>query len=205
MQLAVVQGRATTTVRHCSLASAKLLICQPLGAERQPSGDPVLAVDKLGAGAGDKVVLTSDGYGLRTILNNAVQDYNEKLKSNALLMNRREELREFGFGRYMESEMQILIDYDKKNKDMQKQIADMQLALDRLRSPQDHSTAIQRLQSDNDWLKERMVSLEKESATQIERAHSIISELTTQLSDQRKLLESFRPTEEQGRKRFRKK
>ncbi len=70
MQLAVVQGRATTTVRHCSLASVKLLICQPLGNEGQPSGDPVLVVDKLGAGAGDKVLLTCDGFGLRGILNN---------------------------------------------------------------------------------------------------------------------------------------
>ena len=70
MQLAVVQGRATTTVRHCSLASVKLLICQPLGGDRQPSGDPVLAIDKLGAGAGDEVLLTSDGLGLRELLNN---------------------------------------------------------------------------------------------------------------------------------------
>ena len=71
MQLAVVQGRATTTVRHCSLASAKLLICQPLGNESQPSGDPVLAIDQLGAGAGDKVLLTSDGWGLRQMLNSS--------------------------------------------------------------------------------------------------------------------------------------
>lgn len=68
MQLAIVQGRATSTIRHRSLESAKLLICQPLGNEGQTVGDPVLAVDQLGAGAGDKVVLTSDGAGLRALL-----------------------------------------------------------------------------------------------------------------------------------------
>lgn len=69
MQLALVEGRATSTVRHASLAGVKLLICQPLGNQMQASGDPVLAVDKLGAGAGDRVLLTSDGQGLRALLN----------------------------------------------------------------------------------------------------------------------------------------
>lgn len=68
MQLAIVQGRATATVKHSSLQGAKLLVCQFLGADRKPSGDPVLAVDKLGAGAGDRVILTSDGLGLRELL-----------------------------------------------------------------------------------------------------------------------------------------
>ena len=68
MQLALVQGRATSTVKHPSLAGWKLLICQLLGNESQPVGDPVLAVDRLGAGAGDRVILTSDGQGLRELL-----------------------------------------------------------------------------------------------------------------------------------------
>jgi microcompartment protein CcmK/EutM len=33
-------------------------------------GDPVLAVDSLGAGAGTRVILTSDGLGLRELLGN---------------------------------------------------------------------------------------------------------------------------------------
>ena len=68
MQLAVVEGRATSTVKHKSLAAARLLVCQPLGVEGKPNGDPVLAVDKLGAGAGDKVLLSSDGIGLREMV-----------------------------------------------------------------------------------------------------------------------------------------
>ena len=68
MQLALVKGRATSTVKHRSLAGRKLLVCQLLGNEGQPAGDPVLAVDNLGAGAGDRVILTSDGLGLRELL-----------------------------------------------------------------------------------------------------------------------------------------
>ena len=68
MQLAIVQGRATSTVKHRSLSNVKLLICALLDTAGKPSGDPVLAVDKLGAGVGDKVILTSDGLGLRDLL-----------------------------------------------------------------------------------------------------------------------------------------
>lgn len=68
MQLAIVQGRVTSTVKHRSLAGVRLLICQLLGVDGKPSGDPVLAVDKIGAGAGDRVIITSDGLGLRELL-----------------------------------------------------------------------------------------------------------------------------------------
>jgi len=69
MQLALVTGRATSTVRHASLAGRKLLVCSMLDVNRKPTGDPVLAVDRLGAGRGDTVILTSDGLGLRELLN----------------------------------------------------------------------------------------------------------------------------------------
>lgn len=68
MQIAIVKGRATSTVKHPSLARQKLLICQPVGVNGQPSSDPVLAVDAQGAGKGDRVMLTSDGLGLREML-----------------------------------------------------------------------------------------------------------------------------------------
>lgn len=68
MQLAIVLGRATSTVKHRSLAGVKLLVCQPLDIAQKPSGDPVLVVDKLGAGGGDIVMISSDGLGLREIL-----------------------------------------------------------------------------------------------------------------------------------------
>jgi Fe-S-cluster containining protein len=144
--------------------------------------------------------ISSDEAAFRRLLDSAIQDYNEKLSANALLMNRRNHLRELGFGNYMEDEWQLLIDYNKKNSDMNMQIQDLQQVVERLRAPQDYTAIIQRFQGDNDWLKDRVVNLEKELAQQRERAHSIISELTTQLSDQRKLIESLRQSDKQVRK-----
>ena len=68
MQHALVHGRATSTVKHESLAGRKLLICSMLNSQDKPSGDPVLVLDALGAGAGDRVIVTSDGDGLRELL-----------------------------------------------------------------------------------------------------------------------------------------
>jgi ethanolamine utilization protein EutN len=48
----------------------KLLVVQPLAADmRSADGDPVIAVDALGAGQGEMVILTSDGKGTRALLN----------------------------------------------------------------------------------------------------------------------------------------
>lgn len=69
MQLALVQGRATATVKHASLQKQRLLIVVPLGSDRKPAGDPVIAVDQLGAGNNDTVIISSDGLGLRQVLN----------------------------------------------------------------------------------------------------------------------------------------
>ena len=61
MQFAFVVGHATATVKHPSLTGWRLLLVQPLTTDDKPDGEPLLAIDKLGAGAGDRVVLVSDG------------------------------------------------------------------------------------------------------------------------------------------------
>ena len=68
MQLATVVGRATATVRHPTLAGWKLLLVQPLDVQGGPDGDPQLAIDNLGSGSGDKVILTSDGSAVREVV-----------------------------------------------------------------------------------------------------------------------------------------
>lgn len=69
MQLALVVGTATATVKHASLEGCKLLVVQPVLADgRSPDGDPQLAVDRLGAGLGERVIITSDGKGAREML-----------------------------------------------------------------------------------------------------------------------------------------
>ena len=69
MQLARIIGTATATIKHPSLVGARLLVVQPLMADRRsPDGDPQIAIDTVAAGIGDTVVITSDGRLLREIL-----------------------------------------------------------------------------------------------------------------------------------------
>jgi ethanolamine utilization protein EutN len=69
MNLALVIGTATATVKHPSMTGAKLLVVQPLMADgRSTDGNPLLAVDRLGAGRGERVMLTSDGPTVQSLL-----------------------------------------------------------------------------------------------------------------------------------------
>lgn len=69
MQAGLVVGTATATVKHASMEGWKLLIVQPLGPDgHSPDGDPILAVDSLGAGTGQTVIISSDGKGTRELL-----------------------------------------------------------------------------------------------------------------------------------------
>lgn len=57
-----VIGHTTSTVKHPTMNGWKLLVVQPLGpGGHTPDGDPVIAVDTLGAGPGDNVMISSDG------------------------------------------------------------------------------------------------------------------------------------------------
>jgi microcompartment protein CcmK/EutM len=68
MQLGMVIGQATATVKHPSLTGWRMVIVQPLNNARQPEADPVVAVDKLGSAPGSVVVLNSDGKGARELI-----------------------------------------------------------------------------------------------------------------------------------------
>ena len=69
MQIGVVCGNATSTVKHPSMKGWKLLLVQPLMADGAThDGHPVLAIDDGGAGLGDRVIITSDGESTRTLL-----------------------------------------------------------------------------------------------------------------------------------------
>ena len=69
MQTALVVGTATSTVKHSTLRGQKLLVVQPLMADGEsPDGDPQIAVDAVGAGRGEQVIITSDGKFVREVL-----------------------------------------------------------------------------------------------------------------------------------------
>lgn len=64
-----VVGHATSTVQHQSLQGQKMLVVRALGSDgRRYEGDPVLVVDRLGAGLGDIVIITSDGIATRELV-----------------------------------------------------------------------------------------------------------------------------------------
>ena len=69
MQLGLVVGTTRATIKHPSMEGWKLAIVQPYGADkRTPDGDPVIAVDALGAACGQYVMISSDGRSTRALL-----------------------------------------------------------------------------------------------------------------------------------------
>jgi len=55
MQLARVIGTVVSTVKNPSLEGRKLLVIQILDGDLRPTGRPLVAVDSVGAGAGELV------------------------------------------------------------------------------------------------------------------------------------------------------
>jgi ethanolamine utilization protein EutN len=68
VQLGIVEGNATSHIKHPSMTGWRLLIVQPLDIKGGPDGEPILAVDSLGAGDGAKVVISNDGRGARELV-----------------------------------------------------------------------------------------------------------------------------------------
>ena len=76
MQIGRVVGQAVSTVKHPSFRGWRLLLVQLLGVDDRPDGEPLLAIDQLGAGAGTVVMLTNDGASARE----AVGDRNSPVR-----------------------------------------------------------------------------------------------------------------------------
>lgn len=58
MRLAKVIGSAWTTQKEKGMENIKLLITQPLNKKREYEGHHVVAMDRLGAGVGELVLIT---------------------------------------------------------------------------------------------------------------------------------------------------
>ena len=61
MQIARVVGTVVATQKHATLEGAKLLLVQPLTLDHKPRGTALLAVDALGAGVHEKVLIVMEG------------------------------------------------------------------------------------------------------------------------------------------------
>jgi len=68
MILARVTGRITSTIHHQDMEGRSLLILDKLDPAGRPTGGYLIAVDSVGAGAGEMVLVLDEGNGARQIL-----------------------------------------------------------------------------------------------------------------------------------------
>ena len=68
MILARVAGRITSTIHHPDMAGRRLLVLDKLDAAGEPTGGYVIAIDTVGAGHGETVIMLDEGNGARQIL-----------------------------------------------------------------------------------------------------------------------------------------
>lgn len=61
MKEGIVLGSVTSTVKHPSLNGKKMLVIQVLDSKGEPDGNPEVVPDFIGAGKGDRVVISWDG------------------------------------------------------------------------------------------------------------------------------------------------
>jgi ethanolamine utilization protein EutN len=62
MLIARVVGDITSTQKHPTHEGRKLLLVQPLELDGRDRGVPVVAIDSVSAGVGDRVLLVLDGF-----------------------------------------------------------------------------------------------------------------------------------------------
>jgi len=71
MILARVTGRITSTIHHPDMDGQRLLVLDKIDPEGKPTGGYLIAVDSVGAGAGEMVIVLDEGNGARQILGGA--------------------------------------------------------------------------------------------------------------------------------------
>jgi ethanolamine utilization protein EutN len=64
--IARVIGEVVATEKHPSHKGRKALLVQPLNLDGTDRGDPVIALDAVDAGTGDRVLLATEGFSAMT-------------------------------------------------------------------------------------------------------------------------------------------
>ena len=77
MTYARIDGSIVSAACHPSMAGWRTVICQPIDENGRDEGTPVLAIDPLGAGLHQRVVLSTDGSTTRA----AVRDPKSPLRN----------------------------------------------------------------------------------------------------------------------------
>ncbi len=66
MLIGRVTGEVWATQKHASHEGQKILYVQPLDLDGAEKGDPVLALDAVGAGVGERVLVVMEGFAAMT-------------------------------------------------------------------------------------------------------------------------------------------
>lgn len=69
MILGLVAGEMYGTIKHPFYEGKRLLVVEKTTVEGKPTGDYLIAVDSVGAGAGERVIVLDEGTGARQVLN----------------------------------------------------------------------------------------------------------------------------------------
>ena len=68
MTIGRVVGNVVSTHKNAKLEGAKLMLVQPLDLDGTPKGAPLLAIDGVDAGIGDRVLVIQDGRSAQLVL-----------------------------------------------------------------------------------------------------------------------------------------
>lgn len=71
MILGRIIGSVVSTIHHPIVDGHKLLVAERLDARKRPAGGYVIALDAIGAGKGETVLILDEGNGARQILDDA--------------------------------------------------------------------------------------------------------------------------------------
>ncbi len=61
-----ILGEVVATRKHPSHEGRKILLVQPLALDDSAKGEPILALDAVDAGVGDRVLIAQEGYSAMT-------------------------------------------------------------------------------------------------------------------------------------------
>lgn len=67
MQIGMITGRVTATRKDEKLVGTKLLITQPIDVQGKANAQPIIAVDTVGAGVGEKVIYVTGSMASRAL------------------------------------------------------------------------------------------------------------------------------------------
>ena len=71
MILGRITGNVVSTIHHPIVEGRKLLVAERLDATGRPTGGYIIAIDAIGAGFGETVLILDEGNGARQILDDS--------------------------------------------------------------------------------------------------------------------------------------